>query len=41
MKPIASNSTKNGKQMNRRVEFIVLSGTLEGTLIENESSLLQ
>jgi len=40
-KPIASNTTQEGKQMNRRVEFIVLSGTLEGTLIENESSLLQ
>ena len=41
IKPIASNSTREGKQLNRRVEFIVLSGTLEGTLIENESSLLQ
>ena len=40
-RPIASNSTREGKQLNRRVEFIVLSGTLEGTLIENESSLLQ
>lgn len=40
-KPIASNTTQEGKQLNRRVEFIVLSGTLEGTLIENESSLLQ
>jgi outer membrane protein OmpA-like peptidoglycan-associated protein len=30
--PIATNLTVAGKQLNRRVEFITLSGTLEGTL---------
>lgn len=35
-KPIASNTTAEGKALNRRVEFIALTGTLEGTLIENE-----
>ncbi|MCG8318934.1 MAG: OmpA family protein [Cytophagales bacterium] len=39
-KPIASNVTKEGKALNRRVEFIALTGTLEGTLIENEENII-
>lgn len=34
-KPIANNTSAEGKALNRRVEFIALTGTLEGTLIEN------
>lgn len=37
-KPIASNLTNDGKSLNRRVEFIALTGTFEGTLIGNEMS---
>lgn len=38
-RPIALNTTQEGKAQNRRVEFVVLSGTFEGTLIETEGSL--
>jgi outer membrane protein OmpA-like peptidoglycan-associated protein len=34
-KPVASNLTVDGKKLNRRVEFITLTGTQEGTLMEN------
>jgi outer membrane protein OmpA-like peptidoglycan-associated protein len=35
-KPIAANITIEGKSLNRRVEFISLTGTLEGGLIESQ-----
>jgi outer membrane protein OmpA-like peptidoglycan-associated protein len=35
-KPIATNTTADGKSTNRRVEFISLTGTLEGGLIESQ-----
>jgi outer membrane protein OmpA-like peptidoglycan-associated protein len=34
-RPIAANVTAAGKAQNRRVEFVTLSGTVEGTLITN------
>jgi outer membrane protein OmpA-like peptidoglycan-associated protein len=39
-KPISTNLTTEGKSLNRRVEFIALTGTLEGTLIEPDAKSL-
>jgi outer membrane protein OmpA-like peptidoglycan-associated protein len=36
VKPIATNATVEGKAINRRVEFVSLTGTLEGGLIESQ-----
>ena len=36
VQPIASNATVDGKSVNRRVEFLSLTGTLEGGLIESQ-----
>lgn len=35
-KPIATNLTVEGKSTNRRVEFVSLTGTLDGSLIESK-----
>lgn len=35
-KPVVPNTTPENKALNRRVEFIALTGTLDGTLIENQ-----
>ncbi|GHM98584.1 hypothetical protein WSM22_00740 [Cytophagales bacterium WSM2-2] len=35
-KPIATNATVEGKATNRRVEFVSLTGTLEGGLVESQ-----
>jgi outer membrane protein OmpA-like peptidoglycan-associated protein len=37
-KPIATNATAEGKSINRRVEFISLTGTLEGGLVESQAA---
>jgi outer membrane protein OmpA-like peptidoglycan-associated protein len=36
-KPLTSNATAEGKSINRRVEFISLTGTIEGGLIESQT----
>ena len=36
LRSIASDQTAKGKSQNRRIEFIALTNTLDGTLIENE-----
>lgn len=35
-KPITTNVTAEGRSINRRVEFISLTGTLEGGLVESK-----
>jgi outer membrane protein OmpA-like peptidoglycan-associated protein len=39
--PLVPNTTAENKALNRRVEFIALTGTLEGTKIETEGVQLQ
>ncbi len=40
-KPVVPNTTAANKALNRRVEFIALTGTIEGTLIENQIREIQ
>ncbi len=40
-RPLVPNTTAENKSLNRRVEFIALTGTLEGTKIETEGVQLQ
>jgi outer membrane protein OmpA-like peptidoglycan-associated protein len=37
-KPLTTNATAEGKSINRRVEFISLTGTIEGGLTESQTS---
>ncbi len=39
--PLVPNTTAENKSLNRRVEFIALTGTIEGTKIESEGVQLQ
>lgn len=39
--PVVPNTTPENKALNRRVEFIALTGTLDGTLIENHIREIQ
>jgi outer membrane protein OmpA-like peptidoglycan-associated protein len=36
--PITTNATAEGKSINRRVEFISLTGTIEGGLVESQTN---
>jgi outer membrane protein OmpA-like peptidoglycan-associated protein len=40
-KPIATNLNAEGKLLNRRVEFVSLTGTQDGTLMDNEINTLK